>query len=605
MLIVVSYVNLLPIILSGGVGKRLWPLSRTLYPKPFIELDSGENLLQRALLRAQALPGVDRVLTVTRCDLYARTVEAYLEVRRAGLALDYVLEPVGRDTAPAVAAAALVSARTDDNTLLLFLTADHVIDNNEGFARAVRQACQLADESHIVTFGIQPDRPEVSYGYIEADGSRVRRFVEKPDRTTAQRYLADGNFLWNSGMLCARASTLLRQLDEHAPVLLQQVRDSLPPAEAAHQPIILDAARYGAISPISIDYALLEKSSQVAVVPCDLGWNDVGNWNTIAERQAPDGDGNRTHGETVLQGARNCYVHAEDRLVAVAGVEGLTIVDTPDALLVIDTQQPRLVEQIVASLQARGHRSCFELGVVYCPTEADTALETEVRHEDLAADDVPGSYTLRRKTLAGAGLDWTDVELWNALAEQRPADANGNRVDGEVVLNQVCDCTIHSTDRLVAAAGVSQLTIVDTPDALLVIDTRQLELIQPILKTLRARGHTPHPSQRTVYRTWGTYTVLEAASNFKIKRLRVKPGASLSLQKHQHRSEHWVVLDGTAKVVNGEQEMLIERNQSAYIPAGSLHRLSNPGQRDLVMIEVQSGPYLEEDDIVRFNAPPA
>ena len=610
--------NLLPVILSGGAGKRLWPLSRTQFPKPFIELDNGENLLQQAFARAQQLPGVDEILTVTRQELYTQTAAAYAALRRDGLALGYILEPVGRNTAPAVAAAALACLQRHGDAMLLFLTADHVIGNTDALAAAVRQACDLAADSGIVTFGIRPDRAEVSYGYIEADGNRVCRFVEKPDHATARQYLASGNYLWNSGMLCARASTLLRELAEHAPDLLRQVQASMPPAPlptatpAAEYRINLELRHYQEIAPISVDYALLEKSRHMAVVPCDLDWSDVGNWNTLAERLEPDADGNRIQGETVLHQVRDCYVHAEDRLVAVAGVTGLTIVDTPDAVLVMDTHRPGLVERIVTALQASGHRSCVQQGTIYYRTEADTALETDVAgDQDEPATATTGSYVLHKHRSTASGgyaapdLDWADVELWNALAEQHPADADGNRTLGEVVLNQVRDCAIHAADRLVAAAGVSQLTIIDTPEALLVIDAHRPELVEPLLDTLRARGHEAHPSQRTVYRPWGTYTVLEAGSNFKIKRLRVKPGASLSLQMHHHRSEHWVVLDGTAKVINGDQEMLIERNQSTYIPAGHLHRLSNPGQRDLIMIEVQSGGYLEEDDIVRFDPPPA
>nr|WP_255592950.1 sugar phosphate nucleotidyltransferase [Bordetella sp. BOR01] len=599
--------------MSGGAGKRLWPLSRARFPKPFIELDSGENLLQQALARAQALPAVHEIITVTRQDLYSQTVEAYAGTARTGLTLGYILEPVARNTAAAVAAAALACQQRHGDATLLFLTADHVIDDSGAFRHAVAQAQVLAQGPDLVTFGIQPDRAEVSYGYIEADGHEVLRFVEKPDRETAQRYVDSGHFLWNSGMLCARTSTLLAQLAEHAPELLEQVRLSLASSTQASHPgtyrMKIGRDSYEAIAPISIDYALLEKTKRIAVVSCQLGWSDVGNWNTLAQRQAADAEGNRTQGETLLHSTQDCYVRADDRLVVAAGVRGLTIVDTPDAVLVMDTDRPGLVEHIVSTAQARGHRSCFQHGVIYRPTEADTPLETDLaQHAEHDGDNpASSSYVLYKKAVTGSeiarDLDWADVEVWNALAGQQIADAEGNRVQGDVILNQVRECTIHSSDRLVAAAGVHRLAIVDTPDALLVMDARRVELIHPVLVLLRARGHEDHPAHRTVYRTWGTYTVLETGSNFKIKRLRVKPGASLSLQMHQHRSEHWVVLDGTAKVVNGDQEMLIEKNQSTYIPAGSLHRLSNPGMRDLIMIEVQSGPYLEEDDIVRFDPP--
>ncbi|MDM9557769.1 sugar phosphate nucleotidyltransferase [Bordetella petrii] len=606
--------SLIPIILSGGAGKRLWPLSRARFPKPFIELDSGENLLQKALQRAQALPCVDEVLTVTRRDLHAQTVEAYRAIQRPGITLGYLLEPFARNTGPAVAAAVLACLRRHDDAMLLFLTADHVISDMDAFVAAVEQARKLATSPDIVVFGITPDRPEVSYGYIQAVGASVHRFVEKPDRVTAQRYLDSGDFLWNSGMLCATASTLERELARHAPHLLNQVRSSLPPDmppdRRGDYQLTLDPKQYEQIAPVSIDYALLEKSDHIAVVPCQIGWSDVGNWNTLAQRQVPDAEGNRTRGDPLLHEVHNCYVRADDRLVVAAGVSGLTIVDTPDAVLVMNTDRPELVEHIVTTLLARGHRSCFQHGVTYRPTEAETTLEIDAALQYPESGDTASgsSYILRRKPITGAevarDLDWADVEVWTTLAEQQPADADGNRTQGEVNLNQVRDCTIHAGDRLVAAAGVSQLAIVDTPDALLVMDARRPELVEPVLTALRARGYGGQPPHRTVYRPWGTYTVLEAGSNFKIKRLRIKPGASLSLQMHHHRSEHWVVLDGIAKVVNGQQETLIERNQSTYIPAGAVHQLSNPGQRDLIMIEVQSGDYLEEDDIVRFDPPP-
>lgn len=462
---------LIPVILSGGAGKRLWPISRIYHPKPFIDLD-GESLLQKALARAQALPGVQEILTVTTRDLYFKTVDAYRTVHHPAVSLGFVLEPEGRNTAPAVAAATLACAERHPDATLLFLTADHLINDMDAFAEAVREACELAARQRIVTFGLKPDRPETGYGYIEAEpDNRVRRFVEKPDLETAQRYLADRRFLWNSGMICATAGVLLQELRQYLPSVLQTVNQGLASAVrlsgAGHYQVELPSDAYKDITPISIDYALLEKTDKAAVVPCALDWTDVGSWDALAKQQAPDSNGNRVQGEVILHEVRDCYIHAENRLVAAAGIQGLIVVDTPDALLILDAAHPEFIEQIVASLTAQGH-------------------ETRLYH-------------------------------------------------------------------------------------------------------------------RTVHRPWGTYTVLETGANFKIKRLRVKPGGSLSLQMHHHRSEHWIVVDGTAHVVNGDQKLVFHRNQSTYIPAGCLHRLSNQEKHDLILIEVQSGDYLEEDDIVRFD----
>lgn len=604
--------SLLPIILSGGAGKRLWPLSRQGLPKPFIQLDSGENLLQLAFGRAQALPKVTEVLTVTRRDLYAPTAVAYREIARPDVTTGYLLEPVARNTAAAVTAATVLCQARHPDATLLFLTADHLIGDSQAFEQAVLKACRLAAGDDLVIFGIRPSRAEVSYGYIQADGNRVVRFVEKPDRPTAQTYV-DSGFLWNSGMLCARVSTLQAQLAQHTPDLLRQVQAGLDAMAAADQVgsyrIEIDAASYESITSGSIDYELLEKSKQIAVVACDLDWSDVGNWSTLAERRLPDTDGNRLQGETVLYEARGCYIHSTSRLVAVAGVNNLVVVDTPDAALVMNNQSPDLVEQIVAQLHASQHPSCFQQAVEYHSTGADTPLETEPADTDESIGErTAASYVVQKKAASHRGspadIDWIDIGRWNSIGEQLAPDTNGNRSQGAVVLAHAQNCTIHATDRLVAAAGVGDMTIIDTSEALLVIDSRRPQLVNHLLHTLRSRGLNPPPGRGTVYRSWGTYTVLETGRDFKIKRLRVKPGASLSLQMHHHRSEHWVVLEGTAKVLNGEQEMLIERHQSTYIPAGCLHRLSNAGTCDLIMIEVQSGPYLEEDDIVRFDPPP-
>ncbi|GAA0829076.1 MAG: mannose-1-phosphate guanylyltransferase/mannose-6-phosphate isomerase [Cupriavidus sp.] len=461
-----------PVILSGGAGTRLWPVSRELHPKPFIRLGGSHSLLQKTFLRAAALPDVAEVLTVTNRELFFKTEDEYREVNEACLATSYLLEPFGRNTAAAIAAAALdVAERHGDDATLLILAADHVIKDQAAFATAIAQARVLAGQGRLVTLGIRPDGPETGYGYIEADGSNVRRFVEKPSLERATEYCASGRHFWNAGIFCFRAGTLLSQLEMHAPDVLDAARACM----AASKPLrgdrvvqrTLDAQTFEQAPNISIDYALMEKSSDVAVVPCEIGWSDVGSWSAISDMTDADGGGNKVEGEALLHDAANCYVRSEDRLVTLVGTNDLIVVDTADALLIADRSRAQEVKEIVRQLNSQGHMAS----------------------------------------------------------------------------------KIH----------------------------------------------------RKVHRPWGTYTVLEGGTRFKIKRIEVKPGASLSLQMHYHRSEHWIVVSGMAKVINGENELLVNTNESTYIPAGNRHRLENPGKLPLVMIEVQCGDYLEEDDIVRFE----
>jgi mannose-1-phosphate guanylyltransferase/mannose-6-phosphate isomerase len=462
-----------PVILSGGAGTRLWPVSREALPKPFIKLPDGESLLQKTLKRAAALPDVAEILTVTNRDHFFLTRDEY------GMAdglppLDYLLEPCGRNTAPAIAAAALqAAARFGADAVLLVLPADHLIGDQAAFAAAVAQARQLAAEGWLVTFGVRPSAPETGFGYIEAGaaigtaGYRVERFVEKPSREKAEAYLAAGSFTWNSGMFCFAAGTMLDALRAHAGELLEAVEATFAATDFAKLPPVLPADRFRQAPDISIDYAVMEKAERVAVVPASFDWSDIGSWNALAELTAPDGRGNRVAGEAVLVDAANCYVQGEDRVVAAVGVDNLLIVDTADALLVADRDRAQDVKSVVQQLRLAAHDS--------------------VRHH------------------------------------------------------------------------------------------------------------------RTVHRPWGSYTVLEEGARFKIKRIVVKPGASLSLQMHHHRSEHWVVIAGMARVVNGEREIFVRTDESTYIPAGTAHRLANPGKIDCVMIEVQTGDYVGEDDIVRFE----
>ncbi len=463
--------SLIPVILCGGAGSRLWPVSRESHPKPFIRLADGQSLLQKAFLRGAQLAGVSQVLTVTNREFFFKTEDEFSEVNAGRLPTSFLLEPFGRNTAAAVAAAALLVAEKEPEATLLVLAADHLIADQAAFAAAVESATALASEGNLVTFGIQPDAPETGYGYIEADGHRVKRFVEKPNAQTAAEYVASGRFYWNSGMFCFKASTMVEEMQQHCPAILEAVRACLAQSRRAEGKGFthseLDAQMFGEVPEDSIDYAVMEKSSCVAVVPCNLGWSDIGSWS--------------------------------------------------------------------------------------------------------------------------------------ALGDLTAADGNGNRVDGEALLHNVTNCSIRSDERLVGVVGVSDLIIVDTPDALLVANKACSQDVKHVYAALKARGHETYKLHRTVHRPWGTYTVLEEGSRYKIKRIEVKPGASLSLQMHHHRSEHWIVVSGMAKVVNGEKEIFVAANESTYIPAGHQHRVANPGVVPLIMIEVQSGEYLGEDDIVRFE----
>jgi len=464
--------RLIPTILCGGAGSRLWPVSRELHPKPFIRLADGQSLLHKAFLRAAALPGVDSILTVTNRELYFKTKDEYEEVNARKLGTSYILEPFGRGTAAAVATAALTAAHAHgDDAVLLVLPADHLINDQQAFSHAVTQAVRLAREAKLVTFGIRPSSAETGYGYIEAQGNDVVRFVEKPTREAAKGYLESGRFYWNSGMFCFTAGTALAQMRAHCPAILSAVERSVAKSKAAKgegvTQLELDADSFAAVPDNSIDYALFEKSKQVAVVPCSIGWSDIGSWAAIG---------------------------------------------------------------------------------------------------DLAK-----------------------------------ADANRNRLEAQVFLHDVSGCYIRAGKRVVGAVGIENLVIIDTPDALLVASRDRVQDVRQVYMQLKAKGHEAHKLHRTVHRPWGTYTVLEEGPGFKIKRIEVKPGASLSLQMHRRRSEHWVVVSGTAKVTNGEREFLVHTNESTFIPAGNKHRLENPAQAELVMIEVQSGDYVGEDDIVRFD----
>ncbi len=464
--------KLIPTILCGGAGSRLWPVSRELHPKPFIRLADGQSLLQKAFLRGAVLPSVAEVLTVTNRELIFKTKDEYREVNKAGLATSFILEPFGRNTAAAIAAAALQVAKVHgEDAVMLVLAADHLITDQAAFADAVAKAAAFAAAGKLVTFGIKPEAPETGYGYIEANGNTVLRFVEKPTLEKAQEYLDSGRYFWNSGMFCFAAGAMLREMKKHCPDILSATTACLAASRVLDGKGIaqleLDQESFGQVPSNSIDYAVMEHSSEVAVVPCTIGWSDIGSWDALGNLTEPDSNGNRTEGQVFLHDVTNCYIQSHKRVMGGVGIDNLVIIDTPDAILVADKSRCQDVKHLYAEL--------------------------------------------------------------------------------------------------------------------------------------KEKGHDAHKLHRTVHRPWGTYTVLEEGPRFQIKRIVVKPGARLSLQMHHHRSEHWVVVSGMAKVVNGEREFFVGTNESTYIPAGHKHRLDNPGVVDLVMIEVQSGEYLGEDDIVRFD----
>lgn len=458
------------VVLCGGVGSRLWPVSRDLYPKPFIKLPDGESFIQKTFRRAAALPEAEHIITVTGADIYFKVKDEFEET---GLNLDstYMLEPFGRNTAPAIVAAALHTMKHHSpDTLLLILPSDHLIEKKEVFASAIQEAMVLARSDRLTTFGIKPTRPDTGFGYIEADGNRVVRFVEKPDAETACRYVDSGNFVWNSGMFCFKAAVMVEEVGRYAPEILDAMNKCLSLAKDDRQGCIeFDAGAFSGVPAKSIDFAVMEKSERVSVVQCDIGWNDVGSWNELC------------------------------------------------------------------------------------------------------------------------GLD--------------PVDENGNHVahSANFVSVDTRNCNVSNRDRIVATLGVENLLIVETTDAILVADNARAQDVRLVYNRLKASGREAYKQHRTIHRPWGSFSILEHGPRFKIKKLVLKPGASISLQLHHHRSEHWIMVSGMAKVTCDDKVFFVHTNESAYIKAGCKHRVENPGKIDLVIIEVQSGDYLGEDDIERFE----
>ncbi|ESX91189.1 mannose-1-phosphate guanylyltransferase/mannose-6-phosphate isomerase [Mesorhizobium sp. LSHC412B00] len=464
--------KVVPVIISGGAGSRLWPASRQSHPKPFLRVADGHSLIQHTALRAASVQDVVELVTVTSRDHFFLTKDDFDELDTIALPRTFLLEPEGRDTAAAVAAATIHAKATQGlDAILCIFPADHMIGDQPAFLSAMSRAIEHAQQGRIATLGIGPDRPDTAFGYIEADGEKVVRFVEKPDIEAAKSYVASKRFFWNAGIFCFKAQVMLDEMASHCPAVIDAVLDSYENGSFSRGEgftnIELSFEHFALAPRISLDRAVMEKTLNLAVIPCEMGWNDIGSWNAMAELVAPDGSGNRIRGD----------VHMVDTV---------------------------------------------------------------------------GSY-------------------------------------------------ISSDKRVIGTVGISGLVIVDSPDALLVASRDHVQDVKKLFEVLKASGHEAHLLHNTVHRPWGTYTILEEGERFKIKRIEVKPGGRLSLQMHYHRSEHWVVVSGTAKIVNGDQELLLTTNQSTYIPCGHKHRLENPGTIGLVMIEVQSGEYLGEDDIVRFD----
>jgi len=459
--------DLLPVILSGGSGTRLWPLSRESYPKQFLPLVEDISMLQATWRRVAPLAG-RRPIVVANQEHRFMAAEQLREMGAEPSAI--LLEPVGRNTAPAIAVAALEAMRDGEDALLLVLPSDHVIRDEAAFHAVVRAALPAAREGRLVTFGIVPTAPETGYGYIQAtagEGVRaVAQFVEKPDRATAEAYLASGAYFWNSGMFLFRASRYLQELQRWQPAMLAVCRQALDEARRDTDFVRLQAEHFAACPSDSIDYAVMEKTDAAAVIALDAGWNDVGSWAALWEATAQDAEGNAHHGDVIALNCRNTYAHAS-RLVAMIGLEDVVVVDTDDALL--------------------------------------------IAHRD------------------------------------------------------------------------------------------QVQQVKDVVGKIKGSGRTHAVTHRKVYRPWGAYDSIDNGERFQVKRITVKPGGALSLQMHHHRAEHWIVVSGTAKVTRGDETILLAENQSTYIPLGVVHRLENPGRLPLELIEVQSGAYLGEDDIVRFE----
>jgi mannose-1-phosphate guanylyltransferase/mannose-6-phosphate isomerase len=463
---------LVPVILSGGVGSRLWPLSREHYPKQLLALIGQHTMLQNTLLRLEELPDQSNPLII--CNESHRFLVAE-QLRTIGVTPSHIiLEPLGRNTAPATAVAALVALTHDPEAILLVLPADHLITDVKTFVETVKSGLPLAADNYLVTFGIVPHRAETGYGYIKAtdrindtSALMVERFVEKPDLASAQHYVEMKEYYWNSGMFLFKAKEYLTELQRYAPNILGACRQSIDNSMEDRDFLRLDEASFKASPSDSIDYAVMEYTDKAVVIPLDAGWNDVGAWSSLWEVSQQDAQGNVSLGDVMVENVNNCYLRAEHRLLTVIGVKDHVIIETSDAVLVAHKDQVQDVKKVFSRLKAN-HR----------------------RESDL---------------------------------------------------------------------------------------------------------------HRKVYRPWGSYESIDSSARFQVKHIVINPGASISLQLHYHRSEHWVVVKGTARITRDKDVFILSENQSTYIPLGIVHRLENPGKLPLEIIEVQSGGYLEEDDIIRFE----
>ncbi|MEM6461866.1 MAG: mannose-1-phosphate guanylyltransferase/mannose-6-phosphate isomerase [Pseudomonadota bacterium] len=464
---------IIPVIVSGGVGSRLWPASRKSHPKPFLVVENGKSLLLNTYERAASFDGVTDIVTVTAKQSSFNTAAEYALFKSEAITNHLLLEPMPRDTAAAAATATrYVGTTFGNNAIMLFLAADHVIRDADAFQSSVSQAVERARDGKIVTFGIRPDRPETGYGYIEIDGEQAIQFHEKPDLETARRYLANGNYLWNSGMFCFAAGTMAGTMEVHCPQVLNASTRAIESGRKIHLnerliEVELDAGMFSQAEKISVDYAVMEKTKDLAVVSADIGWSDVGDWASLSSCYASDEEGNATTGDTALVNAKDCFVSSEGRLIGIVGMENIAVIDTRDATLVVDKTRSQDVKKLF---------------------------------EKLSLDD-----------------------------------------------------------------------------------------------------HPAHESFPTGFRPWGSYTILDEGPGYKVKRIEVKPGGCLSLQSHKHRAEHWTVVSGEAHVVNGDENLVLRANQSTYIERGNVHRMENRGEEPMTLIEVQTGTYLGEDDIVRYE----
>jgi len=465
---------IVPVILSGGSGTRLWPLSRASFPKQFLKVGMGRSLLQETALRV-AGSGFAPPLAVSNEQQRFLIAHHLLEAGRP--ASKVLLEPSPRNTGPAIAAACLYVMREGDATVLI-LPADHVIANVAAFRKGVAAGVEHAETGSLVTFGIRPDRPHTGYGYIEAGrriegssseppGYAVRRFVEKPDQHTAEGYVKSGMHYWNSGIFLFRASAFLRELATLAPEMLEACREAVQGGSHDGGFFRLQAEAFERAPALAVDYAVMERTDAGVVVPVQMGWSDVGSWSA----------------------------------------------------------------------------------------------------------------------------------LWE-VAEK---DRSGNVVEGDAVLEEVTDTYIRSEGPLVAGIGLSEMVVVATEDAVLVAPKDRAQEVRAIVDRLKLAGRSEHDTHRLVHRPWGSYRTISLGDRYQVKEIIVKPGASLSLQMHHHRAEHWVVVEGTASIIRGDEQLLLHENQSIFIPLGARHRLANPGKLNLRLIEVQSGSYLGEDDILRFE----